>query len=747
MLSALLLALASPQSAVILSRGIEVKPGYTYWATEDASLDASDPDETGGSSLTLVGGPSKTILIRFGDLEHAVGPNRKIRSAKLVLTPLSEKPVLKEAARVLLPWSEGPMRPLIPKPSATPLRNGATWKSRQLGRAAWQSPGASGSQDAQPITGLSTQFNETEYVIDGLGPTVEAMRSKWYENHGLALRFESNAEFYSGQAQIGRPRLVLEVEDAPAASGPDLSVTLIEAAGDADRTYTAHVRNVGNGPSKGFSTVWLTDGVSGASVDHPGGLAAGEEATFVLKRAFKADDIDHRLQPLGLKVQPAGEDASPSNDYLEIQESGFPIVLNVAPANQDWAQGVVRRWNDVYSTQSRFSFALDGSLERVRVARFAQEGTPIEAGNDAALLREIGHKLGLTDLSAQQVAPGTGQVELSYGSVDPYAGIMGGGDTRYEGTVPGTLWLPYEPRAFETFEVIPPDVTHLLSATDVAALNANLGKTEGRTRYAGFPSTVILRAQDLAGRQLRGTELSFFAMSGGKIDLGAPSFTVATNEEGIAVLPKREGGLFGDLTKPGTGVLLVRTQANGTTAWAWLKAWQLADAFARGNGVTAFADLRFNVPGAPLETGTNLAVNRIVSDSANSAPVKLAALVDDNPATTAELPSGKDSWVEIDLGRDRTIGEIRLLAGADEMWQSFEVLAYGTGQLPSGVAPLIQERSWSYAANNRSDSAEKVRNVAYRFAGGRYRFIRLVNRGGSAGRLAEIRVTPAHIQE
>ncbi|HEY0866700.1 MAG TPA: hypothetical protein VGE01_04960 [Fimbriimonas sp.] len=742
MVSVLLLALSLPQGVIEVTRGGALADGSGYWAVEDTTLDASAPDEHLGSSLTLMGGPNRTVLIRFADLDRVAGEGKRIKAARLVLTPLSEKPELREASRVLVPWHEGPMRPLLARGSTgTPVRWASTWKSRQTGEGgkAWQDPGAGGSADATPIEGLTTSATESEYVVDGLGPAVERMRERWYENHGIALRFANPVEFYSSQAGIGRPRLVLELEEAPEKTGADLGVYLIEANGENDRTYVAHVRNVGTEPARGFSANWLVNGNAGAAVDMPAAIAPGEETTLTFRRSHKKDDTDHRTQPLGLRIVPLGDDATPANDYLEIQESGLPVNLTVAKGSEDAWQRMVREWNEVYSTQSRYSFAPDGSLERLRIASFT-----VEPNASAPSLRALGVLVGLPDLSKQQVVPGSGALALTLGSVDPFPGVMGGGDTRYEGGVPGTMWLPYEPRPFEPFDVIPPDATGLLSATEVATLNANLGRRENRIPYAGLPSSVLIRVQDDGGRVLNGTEVNFFQQVGGKIDLGAPAFTVATNEHGVAVLPKREGGLFGDLgADPTRGVFLVRAQQNGVTAYSWLKAWQAADAFARGNAAVAIADLRFNLPGVPLDAGVNLAANRIVSDSRNSAPAKLASLVDGNDATPIDLPAGKDAWVEIDLGRDRTIGEIRLSGASDEVWRRFDIVAYGTGQLVNTVRPLVQERDWVYASRMKSGNLEPVRSVAYRLPGGRYRFIRIIGRSGEAAKLNEIRVVPA----
>jgi hypothetical protein len=329
---------------------------------------------------------------------------------------------------------------------------------------------------------------------------------------------------------------------------------------------------------------------------------------------------------------------------------------------------------------------------------------------------------------------------FTYGTVDRYPGITGGGDTRYEGTVPGSMWLPYEPRRFDPWATLPPEATGLLAATEVASLNANLGRSGAdRKPYAGLPTSLLVRAFDLGGRPLTGMEIDFFASVGGKVDMSAPLYTVATSEQGVAILPRQESGFVG--TDP-AGLLLARATQNGVTEYTWLKAWQIADAYARGATAAALVDLRFNLPSSPLEAGTNLAVNRIVSDSAGSAATKLAGLVDESVSTEVALPEEKGSWVEIDLGRDRTIGEIVILAKPGEFWRQFDLIGYATGQSPTNVQPFAQELDWDYTARNRSLTLDPVRAVAYR-GGARFRFVRIVNKSGGAGKLAGVRVTPA----
>jgi hypothetical protein len=97
------------------------------------------------------------------------------------------------------------------------------------------------------------------------------------------------------------------------------------------------------------------------------------------------------------------------------------------------------------------------------------------------------------------------------------------------------------------------------------------------------------------------------------------------------------------------------------------------DLFARGNQLAISIDLPFNFSPWPINTETNLTSGKPANDSAKSFPAQLAGLVDDNPDTEYVLPA--KGWVEIDLGRDRLLGELDIQG---EVPKKFNVKVYGT---------------------------------------------------------------------
>ena len=409
-------------------------------------------------------------------------------------------------------------------------------------------------------------------------------------------------------------------------------------------------------------------------------------------------------------------------------------------AIEDWVQAQVRVFNEVYAAQSRFSFAPDGAKERVSVQHiyvgadspkdgaFADgeaivpDGEAAWEGSDPAFLRAIGTAIGLPNFAWMNFGPG--QVsklkDATRGSMDPYVGLMGYGDTRYEGVIAGPMTIQYEPYPPSTSGSLPLIPTGLLCSTDVALLNARLEKRAGQFTDAERPR--CFRATDLEGHPLSNTTLDFFQSQGGQIADGPPTFSVisgVTLSAGTALLPTKENlGPFGKLDDSGgNGLFLIRATANGTSEYGWLKAWQLMDTASRGNTAAGVLEVRFDMPSAPLDPSTDLARDRIITDSSNLLPAKLGALLGGSGDAEVTLGGKPGDWVEIDLGRDRTIGEISLLGKASAFWPQFDIQVYSTGQKPEEAATWANEINWNWAATNRREmlpNNPNVASVAYR---------------------------------
>lgn len=767
LLAAAALARSAPASLVLV-RGGSVQSAR-IWDVQDTTIDATRPNANFGGEAVLDGGPNRTILIRFGDIARVVGRNEKIEKATLVFTPTGGGAAAStRIARVLVPWGPGPFQTLtalIPPVAKDPAkkddgkkdegpaapRGSATWRNRRAGEGSigWQTPGAMGQLDAETIADAKVVASDKAVRIEGLAAAVQEMADHPQQNYGFALNFETPVDFASSKSDIGRPQLEIETSNITPKEGPDLCIASISRLDDSGKLpnegaatkFVATLVNLGSKAINGFETTWSVDERAGSVHSEPAKIEPGGTTTLTYSAPFRPDKNDHRFQSVGLRVH-AKDDVNPRNDVLVVPTGGKAVEVAVSPAvaselkaagiaPEEWVQDQADYFNDVYLGESRFSFAADGAKERVAVQRVVVTGdnTPSTDGSPRVVVasreplefyRSLAHAIGLVDRS------GTASKE----STDRFPGLLGYGDTRFEGLLPNQVELPYEPYANPLVDTYPLEANGLLAATDVAALNASLGGPA-----LEVPKTILLRAATLANAPLENTELAFFAAGGGKApDLSKPSFTLTTAKGGTVIVPTNFG------TEP-DAAYLVRASGNGGQAFAWLKAWQALDAASRGNRAAAIMDLRFNLPGAPLEASTNLATDRIVTDSGNSLPAKLAALNDGQASTTAALGDKVGDWVEIDLGRDRTIGEIQVIAKT--MWSKFDIVSRITGQRPDEGRIWVRELDSDWTLRNRGQASGDATMVTYHGIPDRFRYIRLVNRSGGPASVAEIRIVPA----
>jgi hypothetical protein len=203
----------------------------------------------------------------------------------------------------------------------------------------------------------------------------------------------------------------------------------------------------------------------------------------------------------------------------------------------------------------------------------------------------------------------------------------------------------------------------------------------------------------------------------------------------VALLQSPFLGADADLA---AGTVLLAAERGGVTEHATVKVWQLVDAAARGNASAAVIDVRFELPDGPVNKTVSLAYQKIPTDSAETLPARLVNLTDGSTDTKSALPGDKGYWVEIDLGRDRPLGEVVIDLPADSpIWQQFEIRLYATGQRSD------QARLW--AREFDSDWKRAVRStLVYRGPAMRGRFLRIMAMAPAAGpvELGEITARP-----
>lgn len=447
---------------------------------------------------------------------------------------------------------------------------------------------------------------------------------------------------------------------------------------------------------------------------------------------------------------------------------------------EDWVQEHARFLNETAFAQSRFSFARSGIKEAMRIQEIAVvpdaqfesalsamrndlkldgavgigPGERVDARDvDRGVLKQIGASLGLipdlTALPNSGVSPGwltaTGpDGPLIRGTKDLYPGLMGYGDTRNEALLSDRLVLPYDPVQDPLIGFVTLEVTDLFSATDTAALNAMLGQRrgEGPTWLYRAPGLMFISSRSLSDEPVAPAKLDFFQLAGGKVSDQTPAFSVQVDASGLALLPKRPTGLSEGSKSPsgqtlnaspfgrialdgGNAMFLVRATKDGSVGYGFLKLWQILDSVSRNPIAPVVLPIRFDMGTQAADLGVELAKGKIVTDSGGSLPAKLGAALDGDPATSAQLSGKKDSWIEIDLGRDRLIAEIGITAKGD-FWKSFEIVGYATGQTPSEGEVFARELDFRWSSENRGISEGSVaQTVPYRFKTRRARYLRI----------------------
>ncbi len=781
-----------------------------YQDVEDTTLDQNTPDSEHGGDYTLIGGSGHTILVRFGSLADALGPNVRIKDAKLLLAGTTESsPKLSSIGTLTRPWGEGafhvqyqiPKKSALPKgakpktgedqdkPEAPPAPkyHGASWKNRfeNTSAAAWQAQGAISAPDVVAIAGATTSTNSNVLEIDGLGPAVQSMLSDPGSNNGFALSFETDAEFFSSECAGGKPRLVVTLEPATNIVAGDIARgdLAIETITPENGGYTARIHNFGTEPVANFKTTWTVGAREGSPLEITAPIGPGEIQNVHYDGSGKLDGADHSQDSVALRIESAANDKVRADKHLKIYPNGIPLSAAIAQAElaatkdvvsargvglANWVQSQLDVVNEIYLARSRFSFAPEGCLERVRLAQImetgplidgpAPVGTVVEVKGplkyvDYDFIRRVLFAIGAPDLGKSAYPRNSEAVKVPGWNVSGLSiapDFSGGGDTRYDGNIPSYTILSQVAVDDPSLAEIPFEPNGLLSATAVGILNELISvrpperSTAKKTIAAKLPTVVFVDASDANGRPFKMTSLEFFQSHGGVIG-ATPEFSVTTSESGAALLPNRAvagtqlSNPFGTADLEEDGTFLVRASANGETAWAWMKGWQLQDAALRGDGSFASVPLYFMMPGGPIDRSVNHAQGHVITDSAGSLPAKLAPLVDGQAKTIVELPSKPGAWIEIDLNRDWTIDELRLTVLGEPMWSGFKILVYQTGMKPEGAITWASEVDWPWSAATRGNThAGGGTTVSYNGPLVQIRYVRIVCTRPGKGSLAQI---------
>jgi len=756
-----LVAIACLAPIVVLERGGAGDAEFRYWAVEDTFLDRLAPDQNFGRDRALSGGSDKTILIRFADLRRVVPSDMRVKSASLILgIEQGGEFQLREVRRMLVGWGEGPMSrsTLFGKAKASSRWNASSWRQRHggTGPIPWSGGGAMGAGDSQLLPDAKGRAEESTLVVEGLGPSLQSMLDRPDENHGWALLFDKPCGFNSSDAPSRRPQLAVELEPVakPDLSGPDLQVTQVSTTLPKDGPFTegtsfranATITNRGTKALANFRVRWTLADRPGAWIENTTALEPGKSIDVQIDGQARLSDADPRSFGITLRAEPIPplEDPTPWNNTARLEGGGMFVALSSHPDEVGIARAAIDLMNGVALPQSRFSFAPEGALERVRCEGVSEDASAPKLGSVRRWLQILCERLGLRTPVLPADDAKIGETAAAHRPLDPFPGILGYGDTREESNLPGGYNLPYDGSFDALVESMRLPTTDLLSATDVAALQAMVGKPAGQRSFpwADMPTVVVVRAMDRGGRPLKGAELQCFdaTVTGYAAEPFFKATTIASNSLTIPSRAAASGkpSVFGAFADMRSAAIAVRATRAGVSDVAWIKPWHLMDTFSRGSKGAAIVDLRFNLSDLPLVDDSNLALDKLVSDKTGRSPGQLAALVDSDPQTALNFSGVDGDWIEIDLGRDRLFAEVRLTLGEGAI-PKFDWMVYGTGQVAAEAVPWVREPNGEFSKRTSLSP-----DVVYRGPAVRARYLRLMLRGPCAGvHIGGIRIVSA----
>ncbi len=711
-----------PEDVLVLDRYVQ-----------DTTLDRGKPDTDYGRDTVIRGGPGVVALVRFPQLVSGLPPGKRVKSARLVLTPASQDvPVLDSVGRMTTGWEEGSADGTATgkeKKSATG-DFAATWNSTGFGRRRWAAAGA--TDDSQPVQATGATQGD-QYVVTGLGTAVQAMLDHPASSFGLGLAFKGNCAFLSGDFFENRPRLEIQLEDGPTA-GPDLAVLTVEPRGGG---WVARLGNLGSAPAPAGTLEW-SDGSNSGKAERPE-VAPGAEVSVPLGAAPQSNPTDPRSARLVVSASCPG-DVQPVNNEASVWTDGTPVQVTGGLKEQAAYQVAAGALNSWVFPMSRYVFAREGCLTRLRL---------VTAGGDGAPTVKADTRGPVTDLVSALVGLPKGfwskwPVEVNG------VGVLG--DTRDD-----TRWLnllPLPPIGYQEAVGNPVSLQQsgLVSSPEVYLLNSLRGKSasDRLALMQEVPNVLLLRFQDLTGQPLANCAVDYVPTSKGELD-EAGALHMKTDALGNLRVGGRGASKnsFGPVDADGGNAWVqIRTKRGATVVSLWMPVWQLWQEVARGNKSVGTLECRVNQSTGEIDTRQDLAANKIVTDSFNDLPAQLVALVDSNPTTSFDLDTtSKPGWIEIDLGRDRPVGEVRIsFAKGSRIWNAFDIAGYGTAQTPSSAKAWFHESMGAEHVDLIGNTGINGTTMVYRAPAVTSRYLRIIPRESSKVSLTGIEVYPAIVQ-
>ena len=729
----------------------------------DSYVDGAASTSNFGRGPFLSAGRSKAIFVRFPQLGRSIGAGRRVLSANLEMTLVNIANVrLRSVSRVLKPWGEGGTWSRDYENGNKPqLDGGATWQDAQAGpgRLKWGGGGGSRDSDGEPLSNVTATLVEGVVVLSGLERAVQRMVDDPQSNFGFRITFESRIDFFSADSFAPGPTLNIEFADAQMQAAPDLAIVSCEPAGFNPQSppkkgsnVTWMVRFVNNGDvmTESQQLTWSYAGKTTGSRAFSMKIGAGEAAELTFTLPWEDPSPNRGRQAINVRVFATEGDLRPSDNGITVYMGALAVAVpGVDPAT---ASAALQNLNEAVFPFSKFSASPKGCLERLRYVHDPAQAHVVVQTDGEDLITDV--LKALTGLPDAMLRPFSGSPPVVTGLTAPgYLAASGQigllPDTRDDILVPRPMPIPDRSAKTRLFMAPPMREHRLLSRTETTILNSLIGKpsSERELPWHMTTSAIFFKVISSEGVVPVGARLDVFQLVGGAFG-SQPVFSAMIESSGIVLMPSRPSGAFGrnnpfgNLSKDGSNSWLLAVVRQGSSAYSsWIPVWQLWDEYARGNTAGGFVEVRVNLVAGSLDRGTNLALNKLVTDSKSRFPAQLMSIVDGKTESSLELSQlGEGYWLEIDLGRDRQIGEIGLVFDGP-VWKEFRIVTFKTAQSPD-VAQVWAEED-NGPGNPEIETTDDGRTVLrYRSKSVRSRFIRIYPLSGEDVKLAEVLVVP-----
>lgn len=718
----------------------------------DTYIDPATPTTNYGREAALVLGNRRAILVDFPQLQWQRYNGKKLKSAKIILTfsrDISTTPVT--VSSVSRRWIEGENR-VLRFDRVDPTRTvwgQATWNHAIQGPGGykWNDGGAKGTADIAPIASATSELKLDKLEITGITEAVQNQLNNPQSHFGFRIESERSVAFFSGDTGAERPRLELEWEETTPA-GSDLALMTVTQT-DAEGNYLAIIKNVGSAPAPGATFEFAPTGEAAQTVDVIGPIEPGSTKSVRFNSRKAGDPSDPRRVQLQTKLTAVG-DQHLGNNTLSLALSGRTIafeatpeqlaaIKELSPAGEPLLlyQALVARLNNHIFPFSRSIQFPEGAYLRLNLAL-----DPLAADYRVNLnnLTELS-EVEILRTAVRSLTPLNGTFRTPPSDAAPWLNATNSNlswlpDTRDDGRRIPSLELPAP--GFDTpGNPVPLPDEGLISRAEVAYLQASLGKPANQPfTWSDFSSGLLARAFSAHGDTLLDTKISLF-----RPGYSTPILTGDSGKGGIIYFTNAEvkaNPLFSK-DAANSAWLLARAERNGATATTWLPIWQVQEWFDRGNTGIASVELRFNLPTQALDFAQNLASERIITDAAGRFPAELSKLVDGNLDQGLTIAPGQ--WIEIDLGRDRMVGQINLTTIGD-VSAPLHIFQYGTSQNISSAIRWVTLENLPFLSQLYGSKVGEAVTTPIINRTAQMRYVRFINRGETPISISEVQIFP-----